>query len=114
MVWLTRAAWAGDARAQKQLAARLSGAPDNALAGPYAKPTDAMGWALVYDNNPAKKLYALTPLHPAILTHLDATLADAEKNAAAAFAKEFAKIKMAAFVPPTTPKPRTTLKRFTP
>lgn len=98
--WLKRAAWAGNARAQGQLAQLLSGAETTKVTGVAPVPVEAMGWALVYRENSARDLYNLPPVSIFVLDHLKATLSPEEAGAAAAFAEDFDKIKMASFSPP--------------
>ena len=98
--WLTRAAWAGNARAQLKLATALSGAPAAGDAMLKAAPGDAMKWALVYDQNSARALFNMKPVSPPVMDHLNAAL-DAEMlTSAQAFADSFTPVKMAAFSAP--------------
>jgi len=98
LLWLRRAAWAGNARAQLKLAQLLSGA--DAHDGSVHK-EEAMGWAILYKGNPARNLFDLPPVSPIILNHLDAALSPDAMKRAASFAKNFEKIKMASFIPPS-------------
>ncbi len=98
ILWLRRAAWAGNARAQLKLAQLLSGV--DAHDGVLDTKEEAMGWAILYDDNPARNLFDLPPISPLVISHLRATLTPDSMNRAAAFAKDFEKIKMASFIPP--------------
>ncbi|MEM9495999.1 MAG: hypothetical protein AAGA09_08340 [Pseudomonadota bacterium] len=97
LFWLERAAFAGSARAQHQLAEQLSGAGAASLP---ADPMRALGWAIVYDNNAARDLYGLKDVAPGVLRHLQASLSATEKQTAQAFAANFEEIQMASFTPP--------------
>lgn len=90
VLWLRRAAYAGNARAQLALAEALA----------TNEPVEAQGWALVYAENAAHELYGLPNLSPAARRHLDASLSEAERQTAAAFARDFTEIDMAVFTPP--------------
>ena len=98
--WLTRAAWAGNARAQLTLASALSGAPAAGALVLETAPHDALKWALVYDQNSARNLYSMKPVSRPVLEHLNATLSPALKTAAHSFAERFTPVQMAAFAAP--------------
>ncbi|MHA7871114.1 MAG: hypothetical protein ACX939_02060 [Hyphococcus sp.] len=98
--WLRRAAWAGNARAQRALAQALSGASTDHAGKITAAPEEAMGWAIVYRENPARDLYDLPDVSPLIITHLTASLDDAGMRQAEAFAESFEPVVMASFVMP--------------
>ena|GEM_PF-1474810 len=104
LLWLRRAAWAGNARAQWRLATILSGAPSAPADGVGAAPIEAMGWALVYENNATRALYGLAPVNPNIIAHLDESMPEGAKHDAAKFADDFAEVKMAVFTPPARPQ----------
>ncbi|GAB4527515.1 MAG: hypothetical protein Kow00133_16440 [Amphiplicatus sp.] len=87
--WLTRAAYAGEARAQRRLALH-SGAPD----APPADKAEALRWALVYERNAQAALYGLDPLPPDYVQSLRAALPAATAEAAERFAAEFSPIRM--------------------
>ena len=98
--WLTRAAWAGNARAQLKLATALSGAAAAGSETLRPAPADAMKWALVFEQNSARALYNMKSVSPPVMDHLNAAL-DAESLAAAkVFADGFKPITMAAFAAP--------------
>ncbi len=103
ILWLRRAAWAGNARAQWRLATTLSGAGDEALPTP-PNPIEALGWAHVYKSNAAHELYGLAPISTTILAHLGASLTDEQKAAAVKFSDDFVEMKMAVFTPPGRPQ----------
>ena len=100
LLWIKRAAWGGNARAQHRLAHLLSGAGYEPARGFAADPQAAMGWALVYQANPARSLYALPDVADPVLNHLRSALSDDESAAASAFAADFDKIALASFTPP--------------
>lgn len=106
VLWIKRAAWAGNARAQHQLAHILSGANYAAAKGVSPNPQQAMGWALVYEANPARELYALPDVAAPVLSHLQASLSEDEQTAATVFAKEFDEITLAVFTPPAQRRER--------
>ncbi len=97
-LWLERAAWAGNARAQKDLAILLSGADRQART--TADPAAALGWALVYEENAQRELFGLQNITPPILSHIHARLTADQKRAAEAFAANFEEITLASFTPP--------------
>ncbi|MEM8935830.1 MAG: hypothetical protein AAGC77_05435 [Pseudomonadota bacterium] len=97
LLWLNRAAWAGEARAQHLLAETLSGAETQRVEGIAPDPARALGWAIVYEENPSRELYALPSV--TALDHLNATLSPALKASAEAFADDFEEIEMALFDP---------------
>ncbi len=98
--WLTRAAWAGNARAQLKLAMALSGAPAAGGDTLSPAPADAMKWALVFEQNSARALYNMKPVSPTVMDHLNAALNPETMAAAQAFADGFKPITMAAFAAP--------------
>ena len=100
LFWLKRAAWAGGARAQHRLAHLLSGADLEEIEGVAPAPVEALGWAMVYQENPTRALYALPPVKPPVLDHLRTTLAPELLAEADAFAAAFEKVSLAAFTPP--------------
>lgn len=109
--WLTRAAWAGNARAQLKLATALSGAPTAGDETLNAAPADAMKWALVYEQNSARELYNMKSVSPPVMDHIGASLDSETMAAAQAFAKNFTPITMAAF---TAPRRKNTGNGFQP
>lgn len=98
--WLTRAAWAGNARAQFKLATALSGASAAGEETLNPAPADALKWALVYEKNSARALYNMKPVSPPVMDHLNAALNSETLAAAHAFADSFTPITMAAFNAP--------------
>ena len=104
LFWLKRAAWAGGARAQHRLAHLLSGASPEKVEGVAPAPVEALGWALVYQENPTRALYALPPVKPQVLDHLRAALSPDLMAEADAFAASFEKVSLAAFTPPAMPR----------
>lgn len=98
--WLTRAAWAGNARAQLKLATALSGAPAAGNETLSSAPADAMKWALVFEKNSARALYNMKSVSPPVMNHLNAALNPETLAAAQAFADGFKPITMAAFAAP--------------
>lgn len=104
LLWVKRAAWAGAARAQHRLAGLLSGAGYDQGTGVAPDPQAAMGWALVYQVNPARSLYALPEVPEPVLDHLRAELSESALADAAAFAEDFEQIDLAAFTPPAPPR----------
>lgn len=84
LLWIKRAAWGGNARAQHRLAHLLSGAGYEPARGIAADPQAAMGWALVYRENPARALYALPDVAEPVLAHLQGALSEEESAAAGA------------------------------
>ncbi len=100
LFWLRRAAYAGQARAQHKLATILSGDERLAAEGVAPVPVEAMGWALVYEDNSERDLFALPSVYPETLALMTAALSDEEVEDASRFAAEFGEIKMALFTPP--------------
>jgi hypothetical protein len=99
VLWLRRAAWAGNARAQRKLAQLLSGA-DAHEGDALNEEVEAMGWALIYGDNAARDLYDLPPVTSKTLTHLRTTLTPEAMKRAESFAEDFEEIKMASFTLP--------------
>jgi TPR repeat protein len=111
--WLTRAAWAGNARAQLRLATALSGArPENETI--RTAPAEAMGWALVYEANSARALYGLASVPAPVMAHLNAALDKEALNAAKHFAENFEPVVMAAFSAPRRENAATDFQRRQP
>ncbi len=98
--WMRRAAWAGNARAQVALAGALSGADGHAVAGLSPDLVEGYGWALIYADNAAHKLYGLPDLHPIAADHFRVQMTPAMINNAENFAADFRPIEMAVFTPP--------------
>lgn len=108
--WLRRAAHAGNARAQAALAEALSGAPDRAYPSVDPDPVEGFGWALIYEDNAAHKLYGLPDLNLATAGHFRSQMTPEMIDAAEAFAAAFKPTDMAVFVPPVIEGPRRSLK----
>jgi len=111
LFWLKRAAWAGNARAQGKLASILSGAPSQNVDGVSESLEEAMGWALVYQENSVRELYALPDVAAPVLNHLRTTLPPDAMHNAVAFADDFEKIAMTAFFPPARAQPKQAAQR---
>ena len=94
-MWLERAAHAGDANAQRQLAMAYA-----AKAAPYEDAQKALQWALVYGENGQAKLYAMAPLPATLIAGLKASLSPEAQAAAARFAADFQVIEMARYIAP--------------
>lgn len=97
--WLTRAAYAGNARAQRRLVLEMS-APASALHDPKA----ALQWALVYDKNPTSDLYGYKELPKTLVPGLKATLSADAIAEAETFAATFTPIPMQKFEGPKREK----------
>jgi TPR repeat protein len=93
--WLSRAAYAGNARAQRALA--LDAAAPNSGAH---DPESALRFALLYEKNPESALYGEGALPPTLVSGLKASLDPAAVAEAEAFAEGFTPIAMAKFEPP--------------
>jgi len=103
LFWLTRAAWAGNPRAQGKLAESLSGARPFAVSFLSADPAEAMKWSIIYNANGVRDVYGLQTLSSAVTDHLAATLDAAAVAKAQAQAAAFTKIEMSEFVPMARP-----------
>ncbi|MFC2951085.1 hypothetical protein ACFOOP_04050 [Marinicaulis aureus] len=102
--WLSRAAWAGDARAQGRLAEALSGAQGYAASHLGPDPEAALMWSLVYTANGSRDVYGLRPLPSLVTEHIASVLsADAEERARQK-AVQFTRVTMEAFVAPAMPQ----------
>ncbi|MEM8772028.1 MAG: hypothetical protein AAGD92_10305 [Pseudomonadota bacterium] len=97
-LWLRRAAWAGNARAQLALADHLSATANNAVAN--ANLIEAYGWALIYQDNAAHALYGLPSLSAEAKERFATALDETMKQSAHAFAADFRQFEMAVFQPP--------------
>lgn len=93
LFWLTRAAWAGNARAQRRLAL-LHASP---VGGAHA-PLDALKWALVFGKNPEADLFS-GPLPATLVDGLVSDLGPAARETADAFAAGFAPLAMPSYAP---------------
>ena len=102
--WLSRAAWAGDPRAQGKLAEALSGAQGYAASHINPDPEAALMWSIVYTANGARDTYALRPVPSPVMDHI-ASIASAEAaERARQKAAHFSRLTMAAFVTPPMPQ----------
>lgn len=99
--WLTRAAYAGNARAQRRLVLDMA-APANALHDPKG----ALQWALVYEKNPTADLYGFKELPKTLIPGLKASLSATQIAEAEAFASGFTTLPLARFEAPTAEKPK--------
>lgn len=97
--WLTRAAFAGNARAQRRLLTEMA-SPASALHDPKS----ALHWALVYDENPTAALYGYKALPATLVTGLKASLSASDIADAEAFAAAFAPLYLAKFEGPKAEK----------
>ncbi|MEX0645483.1 MAG: hypothetical protein WD076_09240 [Parvularculaceae bacterium] len=97
--WLKRAAYAGNARAQRALSV-LYGAGDSAV----HSPSDALKWALIYEKNSEADLYGYKTLPPTYVPGLKNDLGAEEVAAAEAFASGFTPLKLGAYAGPKPPK----------
>lgn len=93
--WLSRAAFAGNARAQRKLVMEMA-----SPASPLHDPKGALQWALVYAKNPTAQLYGFGPLPPTLVPGLKASLGEDEIAAAESFAAKFAPVTLAKFEGP--------------
>lgn len=93
--WLTRAAYAGNARAQRALA--VHNAPQSM--GPAAN-EDALRWALVYGRNPDAAVYGYKEFPATFVPGLKAQLGPEKTRAAEDFAAAFRPRTLARFEPP--------------
>jgi TPR repeat protein len=100
LFWMRRAAWAGNARAQLALAGALSGADGHAVAGLGPDLVEGYGWALIYADNAAHKLYGLPDLHPIAAAHFRERMTAAMVDDAENFATDYRQLEMAVFTPP--------------
>ena len=89
--WLERAAFAGEARAQRTLAKALGAKTDR------ADQIRALSWALVYENNADTALYGYKPLPVTFVSGLKSLMAAEELAEAEAFATDFSIIRMAQY-----------------
>ncbi|MEM6415786.1 MAG: hypothetical protein AAF720_14140 [Pseudomonadota bacterium] len=94
LFWLKRAAYAGNARAQRKLAVMLA-SPADAAHDPVA----SLGWALTYENNPDADLYGFGPLPRTLVSGLKNDLTADERASAERFSKEFEPLKLSPFEP---------------
>jgi hypothetical protein len=93
--WLSRAAFAGNARAQRALAIDAA-APNSGAHDAKA----ALQFALLYETNPEASLFGEGALPPTLVSGLKATLDPSVVAEAEAFARGFTPIAMTKFEPP--------------
>lgn len=97
--WLTRAAHAGNARAQRALAVHF--APQSMGAAANA---EALKWALVYAKNPDANVYGYKELPATFVPGLSTALGPDAAAKAKAFADSFKPLTLAKFTPPKAKK----------
>ena len=102
--WLSRAAWAGDARAQGRLAEALSGAKGYAASHISADPETALMWSLVYTANGSRDTYGLRPLPSQVTDQIASALSRDAEERARQKAVQFARVSMDSFVAPAMPQ----------
>ncbi len=90
--WLTRAAWAGNARAQRALAVS-----NGAASAAEPARADALKWALVYEKNPEAGVLGYKALPETFIPGLKNSLPAERVAEAEAFAASFAAIPLAAY-----------------
>ncbi len=93
--WLTRAAFAGNARAQRKLAMDMA-----SPASPLHNPKGSLMWALIYGKNPTADLYGYKALPATLIPGLRSSLDETDTTEAEAFATDFAPIMLAKFEGP--------------
>jgi len=95
MFWLERAAYAGNARAQRKLAT-LHGAPS----GEFSDNAAALGWALVYGKNGQADLYGYKSLPATFAPGLEALLSQEDLASAHSFVENFEILRLGIYAPP--------------
>lgn len=93
--WLTRAAFAGNARAQRKLAMDMA-----SPASPLHNPKGAYMWTLIYGKNPTADLYGYKALPATLAPGLKSSLSEADAAEAETFASSFKPIALAKFEAP--------------
>lgn len=93
--WLTRAAFAGNARAQRKLAMSMA-----SPANPLHNPKGSLMWALIYSKNPTADLYGYGPLPATLIPGLKSSLSEDDLAEAEKFAADFVPIMLAKFEGP--------------
>lgn len=93
--WLTRAAYAGNARAQRRLVTEMA-APASALHDPKA----ALQWALVYAKNPTSEIYGYKELPKTLVPGLKSSLPPEAVAEAESFATSFRPLYLQKFEAP--------------
>lgn len=99
--WLMRAAFAGNARAQRALAIHYG-----ARASAANAPAEALKWALVYQNNPEAAVYGYKAFPETFVPGLKKDVSPETLAGAEDFAASFAPIHLAKFSPPPREKPK--------
>lgn len=105
--WLKRAAFAGNARAQRKLAIDMA-----APASPLHDAKAALQWALVYSKNPTSALYGFGPLPATMAPGLKSSLSPEDAAAAEKFAAEFKPVTLAKFEAPRPAKKKDALREL--
>lgn len=100
LLWLRRAAWAGNPRAQGKLAEVLSGLKVFSDERVASDPIEAMMWAAIYDRNGSRNVFSLPDIPKPVINHINGQLSPTDLALAQKRAAEFRKIEMASFVPP--------------
>lgn len=93
--WLTRAAFAGYARAQRTLAMDMA-----SPANPLHNPKGSLMWSLIYEKNPTSDLYGYAKLPATLVPGLKSALIETDRVEAEDFAKKFTPITLAKFEGP--------------
>jgi hypothetical protein len=93
--WLTRAAFAGYARAQRSLAMDMA-SPANALHNPKG----SLMWSLIYEKNPTSDLYGYAKLPATLVPGLKSALIETDRVEAEEFASKFSPIVLTKFEGP--------------
>ncbi len=101
LMWLERAAHAGDASAQRLLAMSYA-TSSNA----YANPEKALSWALVFAKNGRADLFAMQPLPKTLIAGLKSDLPASAQAIAEEFSDNFKVIKMDRYIAPIQEKQR--------
>ena len=99
--WLKRAAYAGNARAQRALVMAYA-APNSTI----HNDGEALKWSLVYQRNSGAELYGFKDLPPTLVPGLMSTLGPEEIERAETFANKFAAFSLPEFERPRPPKTR--------
>jgi len=94
-LWLTRAAFAGYARAQRSLAMDMA-----SPANPLHNPKGSLMWSLVYEKNPTSDLYGYAKLPATLIPGLKSALIETDLSEAENFANKFTPIVLAKFEGP--------------
>ncbi len=97
--WLRRAAYAGNARAQRALSILYGSGASEAHS-----PIEALKWALIYEKNSEADLYGYKALPPTYVPGLKNDLGAEDVAAAEAFATGFAPLKLGVYAGPPRPE----------